>query len=145
MINSVFSVGCSNAIFYRLQTKGLGQALYIASLQFRLFALVLALVLALLVSPVLSASEKLFLENCAVCHQKDGQGIPKVYPSLVASEVVRGSGVDVALVLMIGRGEMPSFKGALSSEDMASIINYVRGTLAHVDGEITAARIDALQ
>ena len=131
----------NNAIFYQLQTKGPGSALQQSIALFWFSGLILGSFL----SPATLASEKLFLENCATCHQKDGQGIPKVYPSLVTSEVVRGSGVDVAYVLLIGRGEMPSFKGALSSADMASIINYVRATLAHADGEITAARIDALQ
>ena len=96
--------------------------------------------------PSATASEKLFLDNCAVCHQKDGTGLPNVYPSLVTSEVVRASAADMALVMMIGRGEMPGFKGYLSNDDMASIINYVRSTFAGVDNEpITAARIDALQ
>jgi len=91
------------------------------------------------------ASETLFLENCAVCHQRDGMGIPDVYPSLVRSEVVRGSAVDVALVLLIGRGEMPSFKGVLSSDDMASIINYVRTTFGKQSDTISPERIAALQ
>ena len=51
--------------------------------------------------------ERLFLDNCAECHQVDGKGIPGIYPALDANEVVSGSGVDVALVLIIGRGEMP--------------------------------------
>lgn len=110
----------------------------------RLFLLSFAL-LGLIWSPAAPGSEKLFLDNCAVCHQKDGQGIPRVYPSLVTSEVVRASAADMALVLLIGRGEMPGFKGYLSSEDMASIINYVRSTFAGIDEEITAVRIDALQ
>lgn len=101
--------------------------------------------LGLLCPAAATGSEKLFLENCAVCHQKDGQGIPQVYPSLVKSEVVRASAADMALVLLIGRGEMPGFKGYLSSEDMASIINYVRSTFANIEDEITAERIDALQ
>lgn len=108
-----------------------------------LFLVILSL--GLLWSSDAPGSEKLFLDNCAVCHQKDGQGIPRVYPSLVTSEVVRASSADMALVLLIGRGEMPGFKGYLSSEDMASIINYVRSTFANIDDEITAARIDALQ
>lgn len=97
-------------------------------------------------SPAATASEKLYADNCAVCHQKDGKGISNVYPSLATSEVVRSGAVDMALVMMIGRGEMPGFKGYLSSEDMASIINYVRSTFAGVEDEpITAARIDELE
>lgn len=49
--------------------------------------------------------EKLFLNNCAECHQRDGKGLPNIYPALAGNEVVRGSGVDVALVMLIGRGE----------------------------------------
>lgn len=109
-----------------------------------LFAFVASVSLVLTARPLL-ASETLFLDNCAVCHQRDGQGIPDVYPSLVRSEVVRGSAVDVALVLLIGRGEMPSFKDVLSSVEMASLINYVRGTLANQPETITPARIEALQ
>jgi mono/diheme cytochrome c family protein len=45
------------------------------------------------------AGERLFLDNCAECHQPNGQGIRGVYPSLAASEIVRGSGADVALQL----------------------------------------------
>lgn len=90
------------------------------------------------------ASETLFLENCAVCHQPDGTGIKNVYPSLVRSEIVR-NGIDMALVLLIGRGEMPSFKGVLDSEDMASIINYVRLSFGAQTDTITPARIESLQ
>jgi cytochrome c len=37
------------------------------------------------------AGEKLFLNNCAEGHQRDGKGIPNIYPALADSEVVRGS------------------------------------------------------
>lgn len=89
--------------------------------------------------------EQLFLNNCAECHQRDGKGIPNIYPALADSEVVRGSGVDVALVMLIGRGEMPSFDGAITHEDMASIINYVRNAWGNSGEEITAQRIANLQ
>lgn len=82
--------------------------------------------------------EKLFLANCAECHQRDGQGINNIYPALAGSETVTGSGIDVALVLIIGRGEMPSFKDALSNAEMAAIINYVRNSWGN-SGELVDA------
>lgn len=88
--------------------------------------------------------ERLFLENCAECHQPDGQGIPDIYPALDGNELVQGSAVDIALVLIIGRGEMPSFSGAILSEDMASIINYVRNAWSNSGDSIEAATIDSL-
>ena len=92
-----------------------------------------------------NTGEQLFLNNCAECHQRDGQGIPNIYPALAGSEVVRGSAVDVALVMLIGRGEMPSFAGSIAYEDMANIINYVRNAWGYSGEKISAERIAKLQ
>ncbi len=88
--------------------------------------------------------EKLFMDNCAECHQPDGRGLRGVYPSLVASEIVRGSGVDVALQLIIGRGEMPSFAGALTAAEMAQLINFIRSTWTDSKEAISADTVATL-
>ena len=88
--------------------------------------------------------KQLFMDNCAECHQPDGHGLAGIYPSLRASEIVRGSGVDVALQLIIGRGEMPSFAGALSAAEMAKLINYVRVTFSGAEETISADTVTAL-
>lgn len=88
--------------------------------------------------------QRLFFDNCAECHQADGQGIPNVYPALDGNETVSGSGADVALVLIIGRGEMPSFRGALSPAEMAAVINYVRNAWSNSGAPISATEVDAL-
>lgn len=103
---------------------------------------------SLLAMPLRAAEEsgrELFLSNCAECHQRDGQGLNNVYPALAGSETVRGSGADVALVLMIGRGEMPSFKDALSSQEMAAIINYVRNSWGNSGSLISPEQVEALR
>lgn len=76
--------------------------------------LLLAIAMSFSASTLFAAEpggEQLYKANCAECHQSDGEGIPNIYPSLMPSEVVKDSAVDVALVLIIGRGEMPSFDG----------------------------------
>ena len=88
--------------------------------------------------------ERLFLDNCAECHQVDGRGVANVYPALDGNETVAGSGADVALVLIIGRGEMPSFRGALGSAEMAAVINYVRNAWSNSGEPISAGEIEAL-
>jgi cytochrome c oxidase subunit 2 len=89
--------------------------------------------------------EKLFLENCAECHQTNGQGIANVYPALAGNSLVKGSAVDVALVLLIGRGEMPAFAGMIPNEEIAAIINYVRNTWGNEGELISAESIARLQ
>lgn len=109
--------------------------------------LLLAILFASVTSFVAVAEngEQLFLENCAECHQADGKGLANIYPALAGSDVVKGSGVDVALVLIIGRGEMPSFSGSISDEDIATIINYVRNAWGNSGDFISAKTINSLQ
>ena len=109
--------------------------------------LLLAILFASVTSFVAVAEngEQLFLENCAECHQADGKGLANIYPALAGSEVVKGSGVDVALVLIIVRGEMPSFSGSISDEDIATIINYVRNAWGNSGDFISVKTINSLQ
>lgn len=93
----------------------------------------------------ISEGEQLFLANCAECHQADGQGIPSIYPALAGNETVLGSAVDVALVLRIGRGEMPSFRDSLSTADMATIINYIRNNWGNSGELINAADLESIR
>ena len=112
------------------------------------FLILVRLVIALPALHSLEAEEKgkrLFLENCAECHQADGKGMAGVYPALDNNEIVTGSGIDVALVLIIGRGEMPSFSGSMSAEDMAAIINYIRNAWSNSGGLIFVEAIESLQ
>ena len=89
--------------------------------------------------------ERLFLENCAECHQEDGEGIPNIYPSLANSALVLGSGADVALVLIIGRGEMPSFNGVFTDKEMAHVVNYIRSVFGNIDKPISTQTISLLR
>jgi len=93
---------------------------------------------------VLERRRVLFLDNCAECHQSNGRGLKGIYPSLASSEVVRGSGTDVALQLIIGRGEMPSFAGAMSPQDMADVVTYVRNAWGNKGDAIDAISIERL-
>lgn len=124
------------------------RAMRIADPLFTINLILTTLISTLLPLKILAAEEKgerLFLDNCAECHQVDGKGIPGIYPALDANEVVSGSGVDVALVLIIGRGEMPSFRGSILPEEMAAVINYVRNAWSNSGDLILAETIESLQ
>jgi len=124
------------------------RAMRIADPLFTINLILTTLISTLLPLKILAAEEKgerLFLDNCAECHQVDGKGIPGIYPALDANEVVSGSGVDVALVLIIGRGEMPSFRGSILPEEMAAVINYVRNAWSNSGELILAGTIESLQ
>jgi cytochrome c6 len=70
----------------------------------------------------------LFAKNCAACHLANGRGIAGAFPALAANDFVKGSAVDVATVLLKGRGGMPDFSGSLGDGDIALVLSYVRSS-----------------
>ena len=81
----------------------------------------------------LQHGQKLYLDNCAKCHQDKGQGFPRVIPNLAANaNVASAHPDDIIDAILIGvpttgtYGGMLSFAGALNDQDIADITNYVR-------------------
>ncbi len=82
-----------------------------------------------------------YLKNCVACHQKNGQGLPPVFPTLVGSEIVMRDKARNIEILMEGvqGAAMQSFANQLSEVDMASVITYTRQSWSNRkngDGEI---------
>src|SRR5262245_64582218 len=76
---------------------------------------------------------KLYADNCASCHQADGQGVAGSIPPVAGNPaVVAAKPFDVLAVVLQGipaRGglpAMPSFAGSLGDSDVADLTNYVR-------------------
>lgn len=75
---------------------------------------------------VQEVGQQIYTNNCAACHQADGQGLGGVYPALVGSALATGAPEGVVQILLNGRGGMPSFASDLSNEQIAAVISYVR-------------------
>ena len=67
-----------------------------------------------------------FADNCAACHQPEGQGIAGAFPALAKNKFVVGDPRTVAATLLNGRGGMPAFADSLADEDLAAAVSYVR-------------------
>jgi len=81
----------------------------------------------------LQRGQKIYLNNCAQCHQDKGRGISGVVPNLAANAAVNqdqpNDMIDAVLNGLHGTGNygtMPSFAGALGDQDVADVVNYVR-------------------
>jgi mono/diheme cytochrome c family protein len=85
--------------------------------------------------------QRVFTQNCVLCHQATGLGVPGVYPPLAGSEWVlgrdwRGDNHLVAILLRGLQGPVQvaggSFNNAmpgwsnLRDEEIAAVLNYVR-------------------
>jgi len=76
---------------------------------------------------------KLYIDNCATCHQPHGTGIAGAIPPLAGNPAVTArEPYDVIAAVLEGLpaggtyGPMPSFAGRLSDDEIADLANYVR-------------------
>ena len=76
---------------------------------------------------LVSQGETVYTENCASCHQLDGQGYPEVYPNLTGNPVVTLHDPSPLIqIVKYGRGGMPAFRADLNSEEIAAVLSYIR-------------------
>ena len=78
-----------------------------------------------------AAGAELYKNVCSGCHQPDGRGKEKMAPPLVESRYTTGpDGGAAARILLAGKegpiGLMPPLGGALSDDQIASVLTYVR-------------------
>lgn len=77
-------------------------------------------------SEALKIGQRLFLQNCSLCHGSDGRG-QKGYPNLADNDWLYGGSPDkIKETLLYGRkGLMPSFNDALGEKGIKEMTAYV--------------------
>lgn len=82
--------------------------------------------------------KRIFLGNCAACHQPTGLGLPGAYPPLAGSEWALGPGERIIRIVLDGlsgaitvkgtqfNNSMPAFGPQLRDEQIANLLTYVR-------------------
>jgi mono/diheme cytochrome c family protein len=88
--------------------------------------------------PDAAKGEKLFIANCAACHQATGLGVPGAFPPLAKSAWVTGSEERIIKAVLAGlageievngvkyNGNMPNIGAGLKDAQIAHIVTYVR-------------------
>lgn len=84
------------------------------------------------------AGEKLFLGNCAACHQANGSGLPPTFPALTGSKLVAGPIEAQITQVLKGKNAMPPF-AHLSDADIAAVVTYTRNNLGNKIGDAATA------
>ncbi len=81
---------------------------------------------------------RIFLDQCATCHGKEGQGLDGKVPPLAAAPFVTGPPTRLTALVLDGlrgrqtvrgsvyRGVMPAWRGVLTSPEIAAVLTYVR-------------------
>jgi mono/diheme cytochrome c family protein len=83
---------------------------------------------------------EIYRKSCSSCHQENGQGLPKVFPSLVGNDVVLSDdpSEQIKTILFGLNGKtingvkyntpMPGMADQLSDEEVAAVINHERSS-----------------
>lgn len=98
--------------------------------------------------------------HCATCHQHNGQGVPNIYPPLIAEDNPWLTDSDERLIKIVLKGlwgpmqlknmsfdpskgvpPMPGFGGILKDNEIAAAINYARNSFGNKAKFITAAQV----
>jgi mono/diheme cytochrome c family protein len=94
-----------------------------------------------------------FEQNCLVCHQVDGSGVPHLNPPLIKTSFVLGDKKKLIGIVLKGLSDveidgesysnpMPSMD-FLSDEDIANVLTYVRNSFTNKGSAVTAAEVKA--
>jgi cytochrome c oxidase subunit II len=73
--------------------------------------------------------ESVYEKNCQSCHQKDGLGMPPMFPALKGNAVVTGKIDGQIDVMLKGKGMMPAFGKTLNAKDFAAVLAFTRNKL----------------
>jgi mono/diheme cytochrome c family protein len=92
-----------------------------------------------------AAGREVYKTLCAACHQPDGRGRENVAATLVGSDLVLGApGIPIRIVLNGKEGQvglMPPLGSALSDDQIAATLTYIRREWGHTASAVDAATV----
>lgn len=86
--------------------------------------------------------QELYEQNCAVCHQPQGEGVAQSFPALAGNANLE----DLPLIVTnihLGKGAMPPFPD-LTAEQIAALAAYIRNSWGNAFGEVSTEEVTAI-
>ena len=92
------------------------------------------------------AGRTVYQNLCQACHQPNGRGMEKLAPSLIGSEFALAAvpAIPIRIVLNGKEGSvglMPPLGGALSDEQIAAALTYIRREWGHTASPVDPAAV----
>ena len=87
---------------------------------------------------LVTRGESVYIDNCATCHQPNGQGQGGKYPALSGSDITTGSIESHIDRVLHGKAdtEMQAWAPQLSDLDIAAVITYERNSWGNEMGQV---------
>ncbi|MEM7671902.1 MAG: cytochrome c [Verrucomicrobiota bacterium] len=104
---------------------------------------------------LMSRGERIYSQQCAQCHQADGNGQVGAFPPLAGSPWVTQSEEMASAILIAGlagpievlgneyNGNMPAFGGVIRDRDIAAVLSYIRRSWGNSADLITPSEFEA--
>jgi mono/diheme cytochrome c family protein/glucose/arabinose dehydrogenase len=97
-----------------------------------------------------AAGSDLYKGMCVACHQEDGRGREKLAPGLVGSRFVTGPDPGAAARILLGgkegaMGLMPPLGRALTDEQIAAVLTYIRREWGHTASPVSAEDVQEIR
>jgi alcohol dehydrogenase (quinone), cytochrome c subunit len=87
----------------------------------------------------LALGREIYIQQCATCHQYEGEGYAHVYPHLAGNPIVMLHDPTPTIEIVLkGRGSMPAFHSELTVEERAQVISYIRTAWGNNASTVTA-------
>ncbi|GAB1405674.1 hypothetical protein MASR1M74_28560 [Lentimicrobium sp.] len=103
----------------------------------------------------MAKGEKIYNEKCFACHQKDGNGIPNAFPTLVGSDFLLNHTKEAVAQVLNGSEHVPSHGDVKypapmppqvdNYEDAVAVINYVLNNFGNDGGYITVDEVKDIE
>ncbi len=107
---------------------------------------------------VMARGKQVYETVCMACHQIDGEGIPRMAPTLVKTKWVLGDKKKIIQIVLKGLpggeieidGEtfanaMPPQEGSLTDQQIADVLTYVRNSFGNKASVVTAAEVKSMR
>lgn len=95
---------------------------------------------------LINRGEEAYTDYCAACHQLDGQGVENAYPALAGNAFVLAEDPSGVLrVIFTGRAGMPHFRSALSNQEIAAIVSYIRNGWDNEASTVSAEEVRMIE
>jgi mono/diheme cytochrome c family protein len=104
--------------------------------------------------PVMAAGGAIYRDQCSACHALDGRGVPRLFPSIADSSMVRSDN-QATLIRIVLRGArsvataaeptapgMPSYAWQLDDVQVAAVLTYIRNTWGAAASAVSAQEVN---
>lgn len=107
--------------------------------------------------PRMQAGEAIYVDTCAACHMRSGEGVAHLFPKLAGSAVASQQDPASLIRIIIAGGRaaatdgaptspaMPSLGYRLSDSQVAAVVTYVRNSWGNAAAPVTEETVKALR